>query len=606
MSDFLISFGNKYSGNNLLELLKIPYGKYVPEGRYFDFPWGSMAILEERLADNNNILDRNGVVFAWVGDLVTEMSGKFVDALISRIGQIKNCRANGKISLESDEILKKLNGAFAILIADNEGFHVVTDPLSFVQVYGGTDGHNNLASVGTHCDLVASISDKSLHIDMVSVGEFLSFRTPVFPNTIYKNVRELEPGRLYSVRLRVDKVEMKDSIYWSPPKEMRQFYDENELSKELEGILLSAVRDRCGAEKIGVFLSGGLDSRLIMAAVPKMVNCISLTFCDYPNRESRTARRVAKCYHRDWLPLVRDKEFVGNTVVDVVKLTGCEFECVCGRWIGWVDDISKLDLSIVLVGAQFDVYLKGYFAGDWFCEKRLRGLLPGRPKRKAYDYVNNISGFWNKNLKKEIVEHIRFRRKSTYEERVDLSRGSIAEWMILSPFSQDGASFWSASRRLLPVRLVAMDRRILDFGFRCPVELKLGDKIFMMAAKNIYGAGSRIPNASDGVRPGSGHWWRLAQRAVRKLQNRNAGVLEKLGKEPRIQHSWIDYQRYWQESGKLADLIREYGQNLDQFDGQVFEGRGLDLLECKNINWREGFRLLQLAVWKSVIEDYRL
>ncbi len=188
-----------------------------------------------------------------------------------------------------------------------------------------------------------------------------------------------------------------------------------------------------------------------------------------------------------------------------------------------------------------------------------------------------------------------------------MSRGSVAEWMIISRFSQNRfAGPWVAPRRILPFRFVGADRRLIDFAFRCPVELKLGNKILIMATKNIYGAGSRIPNANDGVRPGSGHWWRLAQRAVRKLQNRSIGVLEKLGKEPRVQHSWIDYDRYWQESSKLADLIREYGKKLDQFDGQVFEGCGLDLLKCKNINWREGFRLLQLAVWKRVIENYRL
>jgi hypothetical protein len=606
MSDFLVSLNKRYTGKHLLNLIKKPYGSRAPEGQFFDYPWGSLAVLADRLADNRNIREREDVIFAWVGDLVAEMSGEFVDALVGRIGQIKNCRANGKISLESDESFKKLNGAFAILIADDEGFNVVTDPLSFVQVYEGTDGHNDLVSIGTHCDLVASISDKSLHIDMVSVGEFLNFDTPIFPNTMYKNVRELGPGRLYTLRSRAKKVEKQDFIYWSPPKEMRQFGDENELSKELEGILLSVVRDRCDAEKVGVFLSGGLDSRLIMAAVPKTVSCIGLTFYNYPNRESRTARRVAKSYQRDWLPLIRDKEFVGNTIVDAVKLTGCEFECICGRWIGWVDEISKLDLSVILGGAQFDVYLKGYFASDWLCEKHLRGLLPDRPKRKAYDYINGISEFWNKNLTKEIVDQIHFRRKHTYEERADFSRGSIAEWMKLSPFSQDGASFWCASRRVLPLRLVAMDRRVLDFAFSCPIELRLGDKIFMMAAKNIYGASSRIPIANDGVRPDSGHWGRLAQRAVRKLQDRSVGVLEKLGREPRVQGSWIDYERYWQESGKLADLIRGYGKNLEQFDGQVFEERGLDLLKCKNINWREGFRLLQLAVWKSVIEDYKL
>jgi hypothetical protein len=424
---------------------------------------------------------------------------------------------------------------------------------------------------------------------------------------MYKNVRELDPGRLYTLRSRAKKVEMQDFIYWSPPKEMRQFCDENELSKELEDILLSAVRDRCSAEKVGVFLSGGLDSRLVMAAVPKTVNCIGLTFGNYPNLETRIAERVAKRYHRDWLPLVRDKEFVGNTVVDVVKFTGCEFECLCGRWIGWLEDISKLGLSVILGGGELEVHLRGYHAADWFCRKRLWGLLRNTYEKKTYKHIDYVSRFWKQVLRQEIVERICSRREGAYEENIELTRSSIAEWFKIYPFSQVGSnSSWGSTRRVLPLRLPAMDRRVVDFGFRCPIELKLGDRIFVMATKNIYSAGSRIPSANDGVRPGSGHWWRLTQRAVRKLQDRSVGVLETLGKEPRVQHSWIDYQRYWQESSRLADLIREYGKNLEQFDGQVFEGRGLDLLKCKNINWREGFRLLQLAVWKSVIEDYRL
>ena len=128
----------------------------------------------------------------------------------------------------------------------------------------------------------------------------------------------------------------------------------------------------------------------------------------------------------------------------------------------------------------------------------------------------------------------------------------------------------------------------------------------MMAGKNIYGVGSRIPSANDGVRPGSRHWSRLAQRAVRKIQDCKARCLEKMGRELPVQHSWHDYQRYWKESSKLAELIQEYGENLDQFDGHVFNGRGLDLLKRKEIDWKSGFRLLQLAVWRRITEDYRL
>ncbi|MCK4793075.1 MAG: hypothetical protein KAV87_55610 [Desulfobacteraceae bacterium] len=606
MSDFLVSLCSRHSGKDLLNLIKKPYGKRAPEGQFFDYPWGSIAVLEERLACNNNIITNDTATFAWVGDLVVDLSEGFVESFINRLTHIQECGNNDNLSLQTDEVFEELNGAFAIVFANTIGLCIVTDPVSFTMVYVGKNRNNEAVSFGTHPDLVASISDKSLHIDMVSVGEFLNSGTPIFPNTMYRNVKELNPGRLYNIDLRGDKADIKDFIYWSPPKELSQGYDQNKLAKELENILLSVVRDRCNAQKVAVLLSGGLDSRLIMAAVPETVNCIGLTFCDHTNRETRTAKRVANSYNRDWFPVVRDKEFLGNSVVDTVKLTGCEFDWVDAHSIGLVEDIAKFNLSAILGGAEFDGYFKGYCATDWFCEKRMRGLLPDRYKRKAYDYVNNVTNFWKQNFNKSIVKGIHLRKKRNYEENADLSRGSIAEWLFFNPFSQDGTiAYWSAERRVLPVRLVAMDRRVLDFTFKCPIEHKLGNKIFLMAAKNIYGAGSRIPNANDGVRPGSGHWSRLMQRAVRKLQDTTANVLKTLGEKPRVHHSWHDYQKCWQESSKFAELIQEYGANLGEFDGELFVTRGWDLLAEKELHWKDGFRLLQLAVWRGIILDYK-
>ena len=37
-------------------------------------------------------------------------------------------------------------------------------------------------------------------------------------------------------------------------------------------------------------------------------------------------------------------------------------------------------------------------------------------------------------------------------------------------------------------------------------------------ARRVLGRGSGIPDANDGVRPGSAHCWRLAQRTIRKVE----------------------------------------------------------------------------------------
>lgn len=76
MCDFLVSLDNRYRGKYLLNLVKKPYGSRAPQGRFFDFSWGSIAVLEEQLADNHNIIVNDDSVFTWVGDLINKTGVK--------------------------------------------------------------------------------------------------------------------------------------------------------------------------------------------------------------------------------------------------------------------------------------------------------------------------------------------------------------------------------------------------------------------------------------------------------------------------------------------------------------------------------------------------
>ena len=612
MSDFLISLNKEYRGKDLLNLIKKPYGGRAPEGRFFDYSWGGVAVLEERLASNRNCITDGTTTFAWVGDLVTNSTDSFIELFMNRLTFLQGHDENASVSLQTDELFEKLNGAFAILLTNPTGFCIVTDPMGFTMVYVGKNKRNEAFSFGTHPDLVAGVIDRPLRVDIVSVGEFLSTGIRTFPNTVYENVKELNPGALYTAKVKGGKAEIKDYVYWVPPKEIRQGCDENEMAEELRDALISAVRDRCDKGRVAVTLSGGEDSRLVLAAVPDTVECICLTFCDQLNRETRIASKAARCYNREWHALIRDKEFLGNSIVDIVKTMGCEFEWVNAHAVGFVDQIAEYGVDYLLGGFFFDTYFKGYFARDFVRVKHMAGIMPSRYEKREFDYAHSMGSshgdpaFWKRNLRKDIIDRIYNRRKSRYDRILDDRRSSI-ESLMFYPFSNDiHGACWAAERRVLPIRLVAMDRHLVDLAFKFPVEFKLSRKIFIKAAKNIYGAGARIPSANDGVRPGSGHWSRLAQRAIRKLQDRTTHLLEKLGKEPKVQHSWSDYQKYWRESNKLTRLIREYGPNLGQFDGILFRDSGRELLECKDIHWRNGFRLLQLAIWRGIINDYGL
>jgi hypothetical protein len=270
--------------------------------------------------------------------------------------------------------------------------------------------------------------------------------------------------------------------------------------------------------------------------------------------------------------------------------------------VGFAQPLAQAGVDVILEGTLFNDYFRGYCAREWVAEKQWMGLRPTRYRKTDWQYSEQISPFWRDHLAKELSSRMTERRRHTYEAFAQPERGSVAEWMEIYPFTQDPTvGYYPAERRTLPVRLVVMDRRALDFSFRCPIELKLGSRLYLKAVNRIYGRGASIPNNSDGVRPDSGHWSRLGQRGVHELKR--AGTKFWNGTS-QVQHSWLDYPKYWRESAKLRAMCLDYGPKLDEFDGVLFNGRGRDLLASKGIYCEFGFRLLQLAVWRDVVHQY--
>lgn len=563
MSDFLIGLSKESCGLDLLEMLKTPYGANAPDGEHFALPWGHIAVLRERLVHGRNIATSGDGVCAWVGDLLLGDDEVHSEELAQQMSRLRHQPpTQGDLA---DSFFARLNGTFAIVSADDAGVSIITDLLNALPVYFAMDAAGHVIGVGTHPDAVACIGEVSSAVDLASAGEFLNRGTPLFPHTIHPNVKEFAPGSLHRLTVTPRQtVEVNSWQYWSPPPESENGCDIERLARELTGVLRATVERRCRGHKVAVKLSGGLDSRVILAGVPSSADCIAVTYCDEINREATVAGKVAQIYRRQWYPLFREKEYIANNFVKAVRLSGCGHEWIHAHGVGLTAGTIRDDVTCVLDGQWSNAFLRLYFAADLTRTNRLGGLLPARYEKAPFDYINDVGGFCTEYLDEAIVGRMRSRRKDFHGRYCDPTRTSAAEWLNNYPLSQEAPlSTLLVERRLIPLRMVFLDREIIEISYRCPLRFKLGNALFALAAKPILGHGRRIPNANDGVRPCSGHVARLAQRAVRKGQDFAAATLEGLGRKPRIEHSWHDYETYWRESEGLAQLAEEYGPNLD-------------------------------------------
>lgn len=139
-------------------------------------------------------------------------------------------------------------------------------------------------------------------IDYRALNFYLAFGYISFDFTIFKYARKLPPAHMMIYDLKTNRISI--SCYWYVPESDGKNYKEEELLEELEYLLKDAVRLRLVADvPLGAFLSGGLDSSLIVAMMSsisgKNVKTFSIGFKDKKYNELSYAKIVADYFGTD-------------------------------------------------------------------------------------------------------------------------------------------------------------------------------------------------------------------------------------------------------------------------------------------------------------------
>lgn len=594
MSDFLAVFGRPLDPGSLLDFVRAPYRSESRQGLVLNFSWGSLAILRDPFSPTPSIRQTEGKVMAWVGELGEARDAARLAALHEALADRDPRRALAHAA--------NLTGAFALCHASDERLRLITDIGAFTPIYVATGPSGEVTALGTHPDLVAVAGLQEPTPDLVSMAHFLDYGHAGPPGTMHLGLTMLPHASIHTVGLGIDtKRHLASTAYWSAPPEDAAG-TESAFAEELRHLLTAVVGERCQEEKVAVCLSGGLDSRVVLSAVPAAVDCTAVTFFDCFNREAATAREVATAFGRKWLPLRRDDDFLASQLEPVVDLSGGEGEWVTAHELGFVSRFREEGFGSLLHGLNFDSFLKGYQAKDLSKRKRLGGLLPSVWDQVEFDFAAEP----NKNLRGDLVQasfrdKVIARRRQWSSAFIDTRRQSQADSLGSFPSFRRFHANWNAERRVMPIRMPALDRRIVDFMFRCPTQLRMEGRLLSLAARDLLRPASAVANANTGVRFGSSGLSALVQRSRRLAGEK---IIRALGFE-KIEHSWHDYEHYWLHNPKLRELVRRHGPQLECLAPDFFIKSPESTLEDPRIHWTSGFRMLQIALWLERMSAYR-
>lgn len=193
-------------------------------------------------------------------------------------------------------LLKRIRGMFAFAIWDEKlaTLHIARDHLGKKPPYYSTIG--GVFAFASTLPSLLELLGTTPDVSRTAVLDYLTYMCIPSPGSIFEKVWKLPPAHRIEFRLHQDPEIIP---YWRPDFSHKEVWSEQECLERIETALIDAVRDRLIADvPLGAFLSGGVDSSLIVALMTKIsghpVTTVSMGFPEKKFNELPYAQRVAE------------------------------------------------------------------------------------------------------------------------------------------------------------------------------------------------------------------------------------------------------------------------------------------------------------------------
>jgi len=342
-------------------------------------------------------------------DICLIFSGEdYSDARTLRARENGNGSAGSRYLLSQCEqkpnFFRGLNGMFHGVIADRRSGEVTlfNDRYGMHRLcyYGANDGFY----FGAEAKAILAVRPELAEVDYKSLGEFASFSCVLENRTIFKGIKVLPGGSAWVFR----NAELaKKDVYFNPLEwEEQQSLEPNSYYEELRSMLSAKLPHYfAGNQKMGIALTGGFDTRVILALhSPAPRSLPSYTFGG-PMRESQDV-------------------LVGRKVAGICEQTHQVIEVGNDFLTGFPDYAKR---TVFLSEGTVDVS-----RADLYLSKRAREIAPAK-----------IVGTYGS----EIV------RQAVMFKPVDPARGLLSTDFV--PYVREAASTYAAVRSQHPVTFAA-------------------------------------------------------------------------------------------------------------------------------------------------------
>lgn len=460
------------------------------------------------------------------------------------------------------DVLERLNGMFGLAIWDEEKKTLVLarDKMGIKPLYYKVE--SGCLCFGSEIRAILACENEKPEIDPQAICLFLRYRYIPSPLTLFKGVKKLAAG----TRLIVERSEPRVERWWGfhptpfdPMPSLQQAED-----KLLELYKRAVKRQMISDVPLGLFLSGGLDSGLLLALMRQSEET-SRTFTvgfgsDYEKDELIAARETARALNASNVAIQIDRETFDKILPKVISVLEEPIAASSVVPMYYLCQLARQNVKVALMGQGPDELFGGYI--------RHLGVHYGHYWRSLPYWIRASLGALSSHLpRNESVRRALYsldipNRLSRYQQVFSILPDDLVEDLF-----QDGALPPAPGDKVLECwqdLLPLMENADELGGFQfLEIRSSLPDELLMYADKlgMAHGLEIRVPYldqeiveyverlpASYKVRDGSGKW--LHRRVCSKFLPKNIVKRRKIGFQTPV-NEWFRSSL----AGKMEDTL---------------------------------------------------
>jgi len=267
------------------------------------------------------------------------------------------------------DCLKKFEGDFALAVWDNRNkkLFLARDRFGVKPLY--FSNNKNFFRFGSSLQSIIAKKDINLELDNQSLHMHFSLHSVVpAPNTIFKNIKKVPPGHYLVIG---PDQKILTNAYWKldSSSQSELITDENEAKEQIKNLLLNAIQKRISASDIdvGVLLSGGLDSSLIVALAndhfPNL-KTYSIGFEDDKDEKGNEffySDQIAEQFKTKHEKIIIDNKSVLSRLPEAFKSMSEPMVAQDAIAFYMLSELVSKEVKVVLSGQGADEGFAGYF-----------------------------------------------------------------------------------------------------------------------------------------------------------------------------------------------------------------------------------------------------